>query len=114
MFCPPADNTAMHPTLGDRITTLLDRRGLSHNEIARRCGIKQPSISRIIKGEQMPKLDTLQAIARHLHVSVAQLIGEAPLCEEDETAHIMHIMQELPPYKKAALVAAAESLSKDP
>jgi transcriptional regulator with XRE-family HTH domain len=114
MCCHAADNTPMHPTLGERLTTLLEQRGLSHNEIARRCGIKQPSISRIIRGEQMPKLDTLQAIARHLHVSVAQLIGEAPLSEEDDKAHVLRVMENLPPYKKAALMAAADSLAKDP
>lgn len=114
MFCSVPHNAGMYRTLGERLDALCKARGLSHNELARRCGISQPSISRIVANEQNPTLETVEAMARHLQATVSQLVGEAPLDVQDDAGQIMKLMQELPPYKVQMLKAAAESLSKDP
>jgi transcriptional regulator with XRE-family HTH domain len=48
-----------------RILNMARRRaGLSQRELARRCGIPQPSISRIERGVVSPTVDTLERLLR--------------------------------------------------
>jgi len=58
----------------------MDEQDLSASELARRTGIGQPVIYRIVTGEtDDPKVGTLQAIANYFAVSISQLIGDEPL-----------------------------------
>ena len=40
--------------------------GLSQAELARRCGVSQPAIARLERGEHEPRLDTLRKVAHGL------------------------------------------------
>ena len=50
------------------IKTLLDRYGLSHNDLSRLSGVNQPTISRIVKGQTVPRDATVRALAKALNV----------------------------------------------
>ena len=53
---------------------------LNTMELARRTGIGQPVIYRLISGEtDNPKIATLCALADYFGISVNQLIGETPI-----------------------------------
>jgi transcriptional regulator with XRE-family HTH domain len=108
------DNTDMHKDMSTIIVALLDRRKLSQNGLAKLCGISQPTLSRIISGEQQPKKATLMAMARYLGVRVSQLIGEEPIDYDDPAAEVLRIMQDMPDYKRSAILGAAKKLSEDP
>lgn len=60
---------------GDRLDKLITDRGLSQSELARRVGIKQPSIARLISGHTR-STSVLLEIARELRTSPEYLIGE--------------------------------------
>lgn len=52
----------------NNIKTLLDRYGLSHNDLSRLSGVNQPTISRIVKGQTAPRDATVRALAKALNV----------------------------------------------
>lgn len=52
----------------------------NQNELARRAGMHQPTLQRILKGiSQQPRDSTLRPLANFFGVTVAQLKGEAPI-----------------------------------
>jgi SOS-response transcriptional repressor LexA len=59
---------------------LMHEQDLTTSELARRTGIGQPVIHRILTSETGdPKVSTLSAIANYFAVSISQLIGDEPL-----------------------------------
>jgi transcriptional regulator with XRE-family HTH domain len=66
-------------TLGQKIQMLIADRGTSQAAVARRAGISQPRLSRIINGERNARLFVAQAlaIARALEVSLDYLADDA-------------------------------------
>lgn len=68
-----------HP--GEIIKRLMAERGpKSEAELARRAGIRQPTLNRIVSGESKdPENRTLERIAAYYRLSVSHLRGELPL-----------------------------------
>lgn len=63
--------------LSANLKKLLLNSKLSENELARRTGISQQIINRILSGENKnPKIATLSPLANYFMVSISQLIGE--------------------------------------
>src|SRR3954454_18672757 len=74
--------------LARRIRALRERRGLTQEEFARRCGISVSFASLLERGERSPSYDTLLTIARALEVPVADLFREgASSLEVQEPSH---------------------------
>ncbi|MDA8485870.1 XRE family transcriptional regulator [Pseudomonas resinovorans] len=69
--------------IGERIEAEMKRRDWSEGELARRAGIPQPTVHRIIKGEsKSPRQENIQAIAKAFGCSIEWLwsgVGKAPL-----------------------------------
>jgi transcriptional regulator with XRE-family HTH domain len=61
--------------LGDRISNLREKKGLTQAELARAAGISQPSISQIEAGTRVPSLRVLLSISRGLGIPVSHLMG---------------------------------------
>lgn len=68
--------------LGSRIATARSRRGLSQVELAEAVGLTQSAISRIESGERAVDSLELASLARHLGVSILDLLEDQPLPEE--------------------------------
>lgn len=67
-------------TLSGVLSTLIQQHGLTVTELARRVGIAQPVIYRMVKGETTdPKLGTLIPVAEFFQLTLDQLTGRAPL-----------------------------------
>jgi transcriptional regulator with XRE-family HTH domain len=65
------------PNLSANLKKLMENANLSEAELARRTGIKQPIIHRLLSGENVnPKLQTLKPIAEYFLLTISQLIGE--------------------------------------
>ncbi len=63
--------------LSDNLKRLLKHAAISENELARRTGISQQIINRILSGENTnPKLATLSPLAHYFSLSISQLIGD--------------------------------------
>ncbi|MFR1982563.1 MAG: helix-turn-helix domain-containing protein [Christensenellaceae bacterium] len=48
----------------ERLIEAIKQSGLSQTEIAKRLGIKQPTVGQYLSGRAMPALDTLQIFAK--------------------------------------------------
>jgi transcriptional regulator with XRE-family HTH domain len=71
-------------TLGDRLITVRERRGLTQVEIAQRAHLPQQAISRLERGERAHvRSDVLARLAIALETSADFLLG---LCETDAPA----------------------------
>ena len=60
---------------GERLRSLRTDRGTTQEELARRSGVHRVTIARIEMGEQLPRYQTLQALAGALGLSVDTLIA---------------------------------------
>jgi len=49
--------------LVEYVRKIAEERGVSNAEIARRCGLQRPNVSRILSGRYSPELDTFLKIA---------------------------------------------------
>lgn len=63
---------------------LLDRRGLTQRELARRTGISRVTISYYINEHNFPNEDNLHRIAEALCVDVSELLGDKILSIDEE------------------------------
>lgn len=60
------------------ISDVRTERGISQNQLAKMCNVPQSVISDIESGKtKAPRIDTLQAIAAALGVTIDELIGKA-------------------------------------
>ena len=64
--------------LGARVRAWRVYRGLSQSEIERRGGLAHNAVSRIEKGEDAPRLATLESIADALGINIEQLQFRLP------------------------------------
>ena len=61
--------------IGERLVERLRFLGWSQNELSRRSGVRQPSISLIVAGKRMPGALVIVALARTLAVTTDWLLG---------------------------------------
>ena len=109
-----ADNAGMHEATRTNIKALMAKNGVpSERQLAIDCGMSQSTLNRFLSGET-DSLDfaRLIAIAHFFEVSVSQLVGETPLEEDPKIRAVVLAMQQMPEYKKDALVAASHSLAE--
>ena len=74
----------MNTTLGERISELLSKNGLSQRELADKVGVTEVSMSRYIKGDRVPKGPIIANIALALHTTSDYLLGQE--ADEDSEA----------------------------
>src|SRR3990167_4433236 len=84
--------------LSTNLKNLLHNAKLSENELARRTGIPQQVINRILSGEnQNPKIATLSPLANYFMVSISQLIGDGDIQLSEAKLNTKHFgWQEIP------------------
>jgi transcriptional regulator with XRE-family HTH domain len=72
--------------IGDKIKVLLDRRGMTQRELAKRIGITEVSMTRYINNSRVPKGPLVAAMAKALGVSADELLGlaEGPVISDDK------------------------------
>lgn len=68
--------------LGEDLSLIRERRGLSIRDLAAESGVSREAISAIERGVRYPSLQTLEALARILNISV--IIGPTETVIEDE------------------------------
>ena len=78
--------------LGQNLKNLLNQTKLTESELARRIGVTQQVINRIVSGKNTnPKLDTLSQIASYFMVSISQLVGDESIIFEDVKLNSNHM-----------------------
>lgn len=106
----------------DRIQLLMDRKGLSQSELARRVGVTQGAIAKISR--KYPNgTSHLHTIARILGTTPAYLVGETNDPEEgapsgpdldSETLELVDRFATLAPADRRALLQVARSMADGP
>ncbi|HEY3248122.1 MAG TPA: helix-turn-helix transcriptional regulator [bacterium] len=81
-------DAAVH--IGRRIRELRQAKGLTANELARRSGVLRPNVSRLEGGKHVPTIDTLERIARALHVSLVELLPPQKVREDLPARGVPH------------------------
>ncbi|WP_081785912.1 helix-turn-helix domain-containing protein [Halomonas sp. BC04] len=70
-------------TIGYRLRKLMDEHGISENELAKRSGVPQPSIHRIVNDKiKSPKYENVTKLARALGVSPEYLMHGEPSTDD--------------------------------
>lgn len=65
------------------LRSLMEEQGLTVSELARRTGVGQPVIHRLLSGEtDNPKVATLSPVASYFAISISQLIGDNAIPKE--------------------------------
>lgn len=64
-------------TAVEAIQALVRKKGLSHRELARQTGVSQRTISRIVAGETIPDLDTIETFLTAFDYEVELVIWPA-------------------------------------
>lgn len=77
--------------LGNRITDLLKRSGLTQRELADRVGVTEITMTHIINGDRIPKGPIIANIANALHTTTDYLLGTE---EKKDTAEVATKEQE--------------------
>lgn len=62
-------------TFGERLRTLREARGLTLRELETASGIERGTINRIERGAAVPRLDSIQALAAALNVTLSELFS---------------------------------------
>lgn len=76
----------MENILGERISDLLKKNGLTQRQLADKVGITEVSMSRYIKGDRVPKGPVISNIAVSLHTTSDYLLGQ----EVEEDAELVY------------------------
>lgn len=71
-------------TLTRRIRALRERKGLTQEDFASRCGISVSFASLLERGERSPSYETLVEVAQALEVSLSELFRDAPIEAYDD------------------------------
>ena len=69
----------MSKTLGERISEMLQKRGIQQKELAERIGITETAMSRYIAGTREPKPDVIANMATCLHTTSVYHLGNVHL-----------------------------------
>jgi transcriptional regulator with XRE-family HTH domain len=105
----------MSNAIPGNLRRLMQRRDFQQAELAKRSGLSEATISRILSGEQRnPTAETLRALARALGVGVADLLAEdgRPHGVDDEAEEILlNLYRVLGPEDRAKIVEYAEAIA---
>lgn len=97
LTCFPGIPTGRHnlrmKAAGEILAEMMSERGFSHNELARRSGVPQPTITRIVNGSE-PEIATLKKLAPALGVDVSLFLEhrEAFLAEASVITRVVPIV----------------------
>lgn len=100
----------MNNILGKNLKRLLLEARISENELARRTGVAQQVINRILSGENSnPKILTLSPLANYFMVSISELIGEGSISSLKGQGDIIEVP--LIEFEKLATISLPELMS---
>ena len=107
-------NAYMHQETRRIIKLMMAQQSIaSERQLAIICNMSQTTLNRFMKGDT-DSLDfvNLQTIAHYFGLTVSQLIGETAFEDDAKVRAVTLAMQQMPEWKKDALVAASSSLAE--
>ena len=95
-------------TWKDKVTKLMQERGITQKQLSQLSGITESSISRYLHRDQRPRMDIVVNIAKALHVETEFLLDEDEKCESAYNSIATAIARkgnELTPEEKNQLIS---------
>ena len=65
----------------EKLQRLLDERGWTKYQLARRCGLSDATIANIFRRNTVPSISTLEAICRGYGITLSQFFAEGDMVE---------------------------------
>ena len=101
--------------LAKTLLELMREHEMSANQLAEKLALPQPTITRITSGETTkPRIDTLCKLAEFFHVSVSQLIGEAPLHADPALVAIEMDYHQMSAQKRNTVRSIVHTIASEP
>lgn len=101
--------TLASETVRIRLRALIESRGKSMGEVSERAGLSRTAIRDIMNGRaKSPGIDTLQAIAKALNVSLPELFVEPT---SQEHVRILRLLGQLSPEAQLKMIGFAEGIA---
>lgn len=117
---PPCDNARVHyrKRFGDPrriIDTLRQAQGYrSVRALALAAGIKQPTLSRYLKGtSDTMEVETFAALAQTLGVTVSELLGEVPLSIGSPVREVTQVMARMSQAQQISFLRVGRALADE-
>jgi len=70
--------TSLRRSFGQRVRTLREAKGLSQEALADRCRLDRTYVSGVERGRRNPSLESMDALAKGLGVTLAHLLSGVP------------------------------------
>lgn len=105
------------PEVGQIIKAKRESIGISQNQLAKKAGISQASLSALESKTKKPSVETVFLLAAALDCSVSELLGEKPQNAEfltERQKKLLDIFSQLNDSGKAFLLQQAESIVRQP
>lgn len=103
--------------IGEKIRLRRAKLKMTQVDLARKAGIKQPTISAIENGVNKPAIDTIILIAHALNCDVSDLVDQAapaPAVSDPAFANLLSIFNQLNSAGRSFLLQQAESILMQP
>lgn len=96
-----------------RIEELMEQRGWSVYELARRSGLPQSTLSNLFNRRNLPTISTLEQVCGTMGVTLAEFFtsGNQAATEEEMTAELLRLWSSLTPAQKQAFLDFLRSLT---
>lgn len=95
---------------GTRIKQLREFVGLSQNELARRAGIAQSSLSYLESGSKSPSVETLLRICNALGITLADFFGQESSDIPADLRQLLREAEDLTPDQRKKLIEFIKSM----
>ena len=95
---------------GERFRAARLALGVTQREIQRRTGVNSNQLCRIEKGEILPRVDTVERLAKGLGVDAGALVGDRQI-SDTEGLPILTMYNQLPPTTKKTVRALLADLT---
>ena len=87
----------------EKLQQLLDERGWTKYQLARKCGLSDATIANIFRRNTMPSIPTLEAICRGYGITLSQFFAEGEMVElTPDLKEVFDNWTSLSPKQKAA------------
>lgn len=103
--------------IGERIKRMRELSGISQNQLAKKAGIAQSTLSAIEAKTKSPSVDTVIMLAKALDCTVAHLIGEddasaVPLHRSEEEKELVSLFDALNTEGRQRLLEYAQDMAQ--
>ena len=98
----------------EKLQQLLDERGWTKYQLARRCGLSDATIANIFRRNTTPSIPTLEAICNGFNITISQFFADGEMVElSPELKELFENYISLTPEQKKSVLQLIQSMNKN-